>query len=166
MYLINIAQKKLEEPHTKHQQNHPRCCHQNNDPVSTAEGGWLHVPRDNQKGWRAECEQGVQENDDVQTQKGSLWNEMWRTEAEKALSVPGKVLVQVPCHVQNNLDIFRYFGSKMGKLGTVPAASWFKNNDPVLFRFSVYLSWFSGELLWGLELRDLGKLTGKEGIKR
>lgn len=54
----------------------------------------------------------------------------------------------------------------MGKLGTVPAASWFENNDQVLFRFSVYLSWFSGELLWGLELRDLGKLTGKEGIKR
>lgn len=88
-------------------------------------------------------------------------------EAKKSLlSVPGKVLVQVPCHVQNNLNIFRYFGRKMEKLGTVPAASWFKNNDQVLFRFSVYLSWFLGELLRGLELRDLGKLMGKEGIKR
>lgn len=104
---------------------------------------------------------------DLQTQKGSLWNEMWRMEAEKALlSVPGKVSVQVPCHVQNNLNIFRYFGRQMEKLGTVPAASWFKNNDQVLFRFSVYLSWFLGELLGGLELRDLGKLMGKEGIKR
>lgn len=50
--------KETEEPHAKLQQSHPQCCHRSNDPTSTAEGGWLHVPRDNQKGRRAECEQG------------------------------------------------------------------------------------------------------------
>lgn len=107
----------------------------------------------------------VQGNDDLQTQKGSVWNEMCRMEAEKALvSVPGKVLVQVPCHIQNNLNIFRYFGRKMEKLGTVPAASWFKNNDQVLFRFSVYLSWFSGEL--GTWAPWFGKTYGERRNKK
>lgn len=88
-------------------------------------------------------------------------------EAEKAfLRAPRKVLVQVHSHIQNNLDIFRYFGSKWETLGTIPAASWFKNKDQVLFRFSTYLSWFSGELLRALDLHDLGKPIGKEGIKR
>lgn len=83
-------------------------------------------------------------------------------EAEKAFwRTPGKVLVQVHCHIQNNLDVFRYFGSKLEKLGTIPATTWFKNKDQVLFRFSTYLCWFLGELLWGLDLHDLGKLLGK-----
>lgn len=86
--------------------------------------------------------------------------------AKAFLRAPGKVLVQVHCHIQNNWDIFKYLGSKLEKLGTIPAASWFKNKDQVLFRFSTYLSWFSGELLWGRDLHDLGKLIGKEGIKR
>lgn len=66
-------------------------------------------------------------------------------ETEKTFSrAPGKVMVQVHCHIQNNLDIFRYFESKLEKLGTIPAASWFKNKDQVLFRFSTCLSWCSG----------------------
>jgi len=75
-------------------------------------------------------------------------------------------VVKVHCHIQNNFNIFIYFGSKLEKLGTIPAASWFKNKHQVLFRFSAYFSWFSRELLWRLDLHDLGKLIGKEGIKR
>lgn len=52
----------------------------------------------------------------------------------------------------------------MEKLGTVPAASWFKNNYQVLFRFSVYLSWFSGEL--GTWAPWFGKTYGERRNKK
>lgn len=81
-------------------------------------------------------------------------NDLQMMETEKAfLRAPGKVVVQVHCHIENNLDIFRYFENKLEKVGTIPAASWFKNKDRVLFRFSTCLSWFSGgdliSMIWG-----------------
>lgn len=77
--------KKTEEPHTKHRRHYPQCCHQSHDTTSKTETDGLHVPKDNQKGWAAECAQAVRKkssvNDDPQTQRGSHWGvgcKWWR----------------------------------------------------------------------------------------